>query len=116
MAFGLTLDVGIDIEHLRIDRNVVELAKPLFSPSEYRQLLMKPQAERKRDFLQAWIRREAVGKALGVGISLTPGAYERTIADASEWSMCNIEAAEHYVAALAAWTPVMHVRLWDCQS
>ena len=116
LAFGLTLDLGIDIEHLGIDRNFVELAKPLFSASEYRQFLAKPDAVRKRDFLQAWTRREAVGKALGVGISLTPGAYESAIADASEWSICNMEAADDYVAALAARAPIMHVRLWDCQS
>jgi 4'-phosphopantetheinyl transferase len=114
LAFGMGLDVGIDVEHLQLERNVVDLAKPLFSPSDYRELLTMTETARKKTFLQVWTRKEALGKALGVGIALPPGAYENAAAG-SEWSICDIDVGEEYVAALAARTPSVQVRLWDFQ-
>jgi len=116
LAFGLNTDVGIDVEHLRIERNVVELAKTLLTPSQFGRLLMQPEAARKREFLQAWTRSEAVGKALGAGISVAPGVIERALVDASQWSICDIDVRADYVAALAAQVPGVRLRFWDCQS
>lgn len=109
LAFGAALDLGIDIEYMHIARNIEELAKAVFPPSQYRQFLARPDALRKRAFLQAWTRREAVGKALGTGLSLPE-------IDASEWFVADVDVADDYVAALAAQAPVTEVRVWDWKS
>jgi 4'-phosphopantetheinyl transferase len=116
LLFGMTTDVGVDVEHLQIERNVVELAKAMLPPSQCGEVLAQPEAGRKRAFLQAWTRREAIGKALGVGLSIPRGAYDGAIADRSEWSIGSIDLAGDYVAAFAARAPGAHVRLWDWKS
>jgi 4'-phosphopantetheinyl transferase len=116
LLFGMTTDVGVDVEHLQIERNVVELAKAMLPPSQYGEVLAQPEAGRKRAFLQAWTRREAIGKALGVGLSTPRGAFDETIADSSGWSIASVDLAGDYVAAYAARTPGAHVRLWDWKS
>lgn len=116
LAFGLSIELGVDVECLRIERNVAGLAKRHYPPYQVQKLLTPPVPIRKRDFLQEWTRREAVGKALGVGISVTAEAYEFAIADAAQWSIQDIEVDRDHVAAVAARARNIKVRLWDCQS
>jgi 4'-phosphopantetheinyl transferase len=116
LLFGMTTDVGVDIEHLQIERNIVELAEAVLPPSQYREVLAQPEAGRKRAFLQAWTRREAIGKALGVGLSIPRAEFDRAIADGSGWSIGSVDLPGDYVAAFAARAPGAHVRLWDWKS
>jgi 4'-phosphopantetheinyl transferase len=116
LAFGAGRDVGIDIEHLRADRNVEQLARAMFAPSRYGEFLARPEALRKKDFLQEWARREAVGKAQGSGISLSGSLYEHVINRPSEWFVGDIDAGGDYVAALAIRPPIAQVRFREWRS
>jgi 4'-phosphopantetheinyl transferase len=116
LAFSSGLDVGIDLEFLRIARDVVELARVIYPPEQYRQFLAIPEAQRHGEFFRSWTRREAIGKALGVGISITQDAYDGALAESSEWSLCGIDVADDYVASLAARTRRLRVDLRDCAS
>ena len=115
LAFSSGLDVGIDLEYLRIERDVSGLARAVYPPEQYCQFLTIPRGQRDKEFLQTWTHREAIGKALGVGISITQDAYEGALAGASEWTTCQIEVADDYVASLAARTRELRVRLWSCE-
>jgi 4'-phosphopantetheinyl transferase len=116
LAFSAGLDVGIDLEFLRIERDIIELARVIYPPEQYRRFLAMPEALRKDEFFWSWTRREALGKALGVGISITQDAYDGALAESSEWSLCRIDVAADYVASLAARTRRLRVDLRDCAS
>jgi 4'-phosphopantetheinyl transferase len=116
LAFGVSIELGVDVECLRIERNVAEIAKRFYPPHQVQEFLTQPAAMRKRDFLQAWTRREAVGKALGVGISIATETFDSAMAGASQWSIQDIEVDGDHVAAVAARTRDIKVRLWDYQS
>ncbi len=114
LAFGVTADLGIDIEHLRIERDIVQLAKAIYAPSQYHQLLMHPEGVRKRQFLQEWTRREAIGKALGTGIALSSESYDDAVAQSGAWSIRELEAGDNYVASVAVRTSGVNIRMCDC--
>ena len=113
LAFGSWLDVGVDIEDLRIERGVAELAEAILTPAEHRRLLALPEARRKAEFLQTWTRREALAKGLGVGLSVVTGSSPPAMPDSAGWSICDIDAGEGYVAAVAARTGCARLRLLD---
>jgi 4'-phosphopantetheinyl transferase len=62
--------VGIDVELVRAIDNVDELAAGLFAPDEVDTVRAAAPAARSLAFLTLWTRKEAVAKAVGVGLSL----------------------------------------------
>jgi 4'-phosphopantetheinyl transferase len=113
LAFGLAAHLGVDVEHLHVDRNVEYLAKAVLSPSQYASSLALPDAERKRAFLEAWTRKEAIVKALGGGLSIPLDSFEVEDAYASEWFVRNIQVDGDYAAAIAVSARNIDVRLWN---
>lgn len=109
LAFSTAHDVGIDIEHLRIERNILQLARAELTPPQYREFLGPSPSAQKDSFYRKWTRNEAAGKALGVGVSVSAGDF----GDASEWTLCDLEVGEGYAAAVAVRSPRMRLRLWN---
>lgn len=62
--------VGVDLERVRAIDNVAELAEGLFTPNEVDAVRAADPAARSLIFLTLWTRKEAVVKAIGVGLSL----------------------------------------------
>lgn len=60
--------VGVDLEWLRPMTSALELAERNFHPQELAAIRAASDADRSRIFLRCWTRKEAVIKALGVGI------------------------------------------------
>lgn len=128
LAFGVGMDLGVDIEYLSIARNVVELAKTVLSPSEYLLFINLPRSDREKAFLQMWARKEALVKAVGCGLAIPLDSFEvtfcsdkpdlvlfgaRKIIDSTDWSFRDIAVHEDYVSALAARRRTIDLRLWD---
>ncbi|MFI5489767.1 4'-phosphopantetheinyl transferase family protein [Micromonospora echinaurantiaca] len=59
--------VGIDVERRR-ELPALALARRWYAPGELAWLAARPAPERAVDFLRLWTAKEAVGKALGVGL------------------------------------------------
>lgn len=59
--------VGVDVERPR-SLPALGLAQRWYDPSEVAWLAARPEAGRDRDFLRLWTAKEAVGKALGLGL------------------------------------------------
>jgi 4'-phosphopantetheinyl transferase len=79
LAIGGFTELGADIEQLRRDVYERRSAEIVLSPAEIDWIEESP--DRDASFLRCWVRKEALGKALGIGldsslraISLTPGS------------------------------------------
>ncbi|MER5193420.1 4'-phosphopantetheinyl transferase family protein [Streptomyces sp. NPDC002755] len=63
-------EVGLDVEESHGDLDVDSAARVALSDPELAALYARPAAERPPAFLRTWTRKEAVLKALGVGLSV----------------------------------------------
>lgn len=68
--------VGVDLEKIQADPAVLELAQEYFSPDEMKSLDLLPFEERMRAFFQCWTRKEALLKAHGMGLMISPEQIE----------------------------------------
>ena len=109
-------EVGIDIERVRFDVEVAEIAERFFSRREVEMLRTLSTEDQRQAFFRCWTRKEAYIKARGEGLSLPldkfdvslspgePAALLSTQPDPSEaarWSLQELTHAPGYVAALA---------------
>ena len=118
---GIGICIGSD-SNVRIDpleelRELEGVARRLFAPGEHRALCRLPAPARLRGFFECWTRKEAVVKALGVGLSVPLDSFEvafgrgvapgiaRIDLDApppSAWSLVDLEPLEGVIGAVAA--------------
>jgi 4'-phosphopantetheinyl transferase len=109
-------EVGIDVERIRFNLAVAEIAERFFSRREVAMLRTLPTEEQREAFFRCWTRKEACLKARGEGlllpldqidVSLAPvepdaePGTQRDSSEASRWSLQELGPAPSYVAALA---------------
>jgi 4'-phosphopantetheinyl transferase len=63
-------EIGIDVERHRSLSDHVEIARRFFSQGEYDAILRTDDAARTAAFFDCWVRKEALIKALGGGLSI----------------------------------------------
>jgi 4'-phosphopantetheinyl transferase len=68
-------DVGVDVEELRPVRHAQHIARRYFHPAEIETILSKPPADQDAAFLSCWTGKEAVLKAVGMGITGSLAAF-----------------------------------------
>lgn len=73
-------EIGIDVETVRPLPDVDGLAPHVFSSAELGRWNKTPANERLSLFFQAWTRKEALGKAMGIGIGNGPRSIEVSLA------------------------------------
>jgi len=108
--------LGIDVERIRFDLSVAEIAERFFSPREVATLRALPAELQRQAFFHCWTRKEAYIKARGQGLSLPLDQFDVSLApgepvavlgtqqdpsEASHWSLQELTPAAGYVAALA---------------
>lgn len=130
LAFGVGVHVGVDVERVRSEKEVTEVASSVLQASEYERLMSLPPLERRLAFFRAWTRKEALVKALGYGLSMPLSELEVTfgphedarfvksesaLADPLQWRLHAIEMDDAHVAALAASLPhgELTLRTWS---
>jgi len=121
-------EVGIDIEHIRFDLEVVEIAEQFFSPREVATLRALPIEAQRQAFFRCWTRKEAYIKARGEGlslpldqfdVSLAPGEpvavlrAQRDPSEASRWSLQELTPAPGYAATLTVEGHGWHLTRWQ---
>ncbi len=62
--------IGVDVERLGRSSDSLALAERFFSPSESEWLRSLPESQLDSEFLRLWTLKEAVAKAVGVGLGL----------------------------------------------
>ena len=75
-AFARGCDVGIDIEFQRSLAECEAIARRVFSPAEYRELMSVAEPVRSVAFYDCWVRKEAFVKALGGGFSVPLDSFQ----------------------------------------
>ena len=116
-AFAMNRQIGIDVEKIRHDFSILEIAERFFSESERKALKDLPEQEQHDAFFRCWTRKEAFIKALGEGlshpldqfdVSLSPGVPPQLLAtrpcgaESQHWAIWDIAVPAGYAAALVA--------------
>jgi 4'-phosphopantetheinyl transferase len=102
--------VGVDIERIDPDADVVRLARRFFPTDEADELASLPSSERHEAFFRAWTRKEAILKGVGGGVPSRLRSVPSGIARGREavpmagtvWSLYELAVPELYAATLAA--------------
>jgi 4'-phosphopantetheinyl transferase len=69
LGFLLGHRIGVDLERVRAEIDVEDLANRFFSPTEFRKLRALPADQQREAFYCAWTRKEAYLKGRGEGLS-----------------------------------------------
>jgi 4'-phosphopantetheinyl transferase len=128
LAFALTPEIGVDLEHVRSIKDREDIARRFFAPGEYAALSLVPSYDRDLAFYRCWTRKEAFLKARGTGIfrglqnfevSLIPDEPARLlkIDDApeqlGEWSLHELLPCQSFIGSLALHAPDATVLLYN---
>lgn len=120
--------IGVDVEQIRADIDLENLARRNFSPREVSELMALPPEHRTLGFFHCWTRKEAYIKAQGLGLSLPldsfdvshapnePAILRATRPEANEsarWSLHSLDVESNYAAALAVEGNGLEIRCWD---
>jgi 4'-phosphopantetheinyl transferase len=115
-ALTLRNAVGVDVERIRTNFDLDQLAEASFSSYEVAALRSLPEQERVEAFFRCWTRKEAYIKARGEGlaiplrdfdVSLTPNepalllASREDPAAAQRWQLHDLSVRAGYAGALA---------------
>lgn len=69
LAFAADGRLGVDVEAVRVPRDLLKLARRAFVPEEAAEIAAMREDERLRPFFRIWSRKEAILKALGTGLT-----------------------------------------------
>lgn len=69
LALAQDMELGVDIEQIRDSRDLLGIAENYYHPDEFAQLRQRQGDEQLQFFYQLWTLKEALLKAIGVGIS-----------------------------------------------
>jgi 4'-phosphopantetheinyl transferase len=109
-------EVGVDLEYIRREPNLLEGVEQFFAPREIAKLRALPASLRYEAFFACWTRKEAYLKARGDGLSIPLDQFEVSLAptepaallhtqwdaqEAQRWSLRELTPGPGYVAALA---------------
>ncbi|WP_395375874.1 4'-phosphopantetheinyl transferase family protein [Marinicella sp. W31] len=130
IAISRCSPLGIDIEEMKTDLDLMEMAQQVFSGSEYQQLIQLPEAKRIQAFYNGWTRKEAYIKGDGKGLSIPLKSFNVSLVDKEQpillatahdeqacdhWSIYNINTPENYAGALAIKSKKCQIKLFIYQ-
>lgn len=117
LGFARRVPIGVDVEAIRPMSERAAIVRRYFHPGEAADFARVPPGEAEGAFFRCWSRKEAVVKALGLGMSLDlhryrvaciPGAKPEVLAlegdDAPQgnWSLLDLDPGPGHVGAIAA--------------
>ena len=126
-ALVMNRDLGVDLEHIRSPSDFEGLAERFFAAREVDMLRSLPDERRLDAFFNCWTRKEAVLKAVGIGLAMPLNRVEVTLAPqdpakvliyagdaaaADSWWLQSLDPAMGYVGALASRGSSLQVMPW----
>lgn len=115
IAFVKNCQLGVDIERIRQDFNVLDIAEKFFSDMEIKMLHDVQQDDVYKAFYRCWTRKESFIKAKGSGLSFPLARFTVSLndneakllktewnpAEKEKWKLFSFEPASGYVGALS---------------
>ena len=116
IAFTLYQRIGVDIEFIYDVPEINQIAKIILSENEYYVFKFLSQEEKIEVFFHYWTRKEAITKAIGIGLSQPPNSITTSILPgkpaslitlngdkkiASSWLVQSLDLDPNYATALA---------------
>jgi 4'-phosphopantetheinyl transferase len=102
MAFGRDGELGVDLEYLDRRVDAAGLAESHFHPREADAIVALHGRDRMRRFLIYWTRKEAVVKALGIGLRRPLDSFTVDAGCSEPFALHDLRPAPGFVGALAA--------------
>ena len=123
------LEIGVDVEKIKIDFDVLDLAKNFFSQGEIKSLESRPE-QLYKSFYRCWTRKEAFIKAKGSGLSFPLDSFTVSLDDdanakllethwdvteAAGWKFFSFIPLADYISAVAVESKEASIlyRNWD---
>jgi 4'-phosphopantetheinyl transferase len=121
IAIGKNRKIGIDVEYIRADLDVLGISRRFFSPQEADLIGSAPEEKRQRLFYEIWVRKEAYVKATGKGLSMPLSRFAVPLGshtpvilyDEDPWLFHSISIDPDYASALVTHPPVTCIRKYD---
>ncbi len=127
IAFTKNFDIGVDLEKIKNDFDVIDIAQHFFSPDEIQTLEALPEKEQVHGFYRCWTRKESFIKAKGNGLSFPLTSFsvsldldsaeilrtEWKVAEKKEWKLFSFEPDNGYLGALSVRGEISSVRQMD---
>jgi 4'-phosphopantetheinyl transferase len=122
-AFSLGSPLGIDVEFVRSDLAIEQIAERYFAEREIAELLSLPAQQRPEAFFRGWTRKEAYIKALGIGLQIPLASFAVELntsqrptlesTDNGRWSMHSLFPAVGFVGAVVTESRSWRLRCWN---
>src|SRR5215469_225307 len=115
-AVCLDRSLGVDVERLRADVEIEDLAARFFSPAEQQAIRSLPKEERRGAFFHCWTRKESLLKAWGGGLLHPLDAFDVSVQPKVErvdlvtrpraeqalgWRIFDVPVPEEFAAAVS---------------
>jgi len=83
-AVTLDHDIGLDVEHIERNNDILAIADRYFSPSEVQELFSLPEEQQRSRFFDYWTLKESYIKACGLGLAIPLDHFSFSIGETSE--------------------------------
>jgi 4'-phosphopantetheinyl transferase len=114
IAATRTGDVGIDIERQRLMKDMDGIVRLVFNEAERAAMLGCPPPARPMVFYRIWTRKEALIKAMGIGLSALNDPDAASLMQAgSRWFLTSLPHLDGYLAAIARPRSAHGIKLWS---
>lgn len=113
LAFGRNRNIGVDVEKIKREMDVLSVAKRYFALEE--RALVESAEDRHAVFFELWARKEAYVKACGSTLFAELASFPVPIDEAGErdgWYFRRLEAGSEYAAAVVTDKELKRVDSW----
>lgn len=119
--------IGVDVELIKTEIELKEIAERFFSQNEFKALSQMPVEEQPQAFFNCWTRKEAFIKAVGDGLSFPLDKFEVSMApkdpaqllathwdpeERSKWSLFSLKPQKGFAGAIAVKGQVEKLYCW----
>ena len=114
LAIGRDRSIGVDVEKIKRDMDVMHIAARYFMPEE--RALIEKTADQHATFFQFWARKEAYVKACGSALFRELSSFSVPLDERGEkdgWFFQRLEAGSNYAAAVVTDKELADVPCYD---
>ncbi len=127
IVIALNRRIGVDVERINLPPDDVEVARQFLSEKELEEFAGLQGTTRAQRFFAMWTGKEAVLKALGTGLSLSPrlielavdddgcpaiSSLEGTLHNTKRWSLHSVSPETGYLGAIAIEGHRLNIHGW----